>query len=143
MKTKLILLLATGVLFAACKTYTIDPESLKSQFLATGSAQKNVEINNPLRYGNIRYKANSITDLNVRDKKGNHLSIPNSPALEMRVTHKNGKRQIFYFDTTILENDSLKGSKSRFIPGLTNSIPFDSIAKIEVQDGGKDFKYKE
>ena len=46
------------------------------------------------------------------------------------------------FDTIILENDTLKGSRSRFIPNLTRKIPFDSIAKIEVQEGGKNYNYQ-
>jgi hypothetical protein len=60
----------------------------------------------------------------------------------MRITHINGKKYLFYFDTIILENDTLKGSRSRFIPNLTRKIPFDSIAKIEVQEGGKNYNYQ-
>jgi len=142
MKIKILTILV-GVLMGSCKTYTISPESLKSQLLESGNIRQEVEINNPLLYGNIRYKANAIGHLSISDRDGNRLLMPNSPALEMRITQKNGKRNIFYFDTVILENDSLKGSKSRFIPGLTGSIPFDSIVKIEIQDGGKDFHYKE
>jgi hypothetical protein len=57
----------------------------------------------------------------------------------MRVTLKNGKRKIFYFDTVILENDTLKGCKSRIL-GLFDQVPFDQITKIEVQDGGKKYQ---
>ncbi len=60
----------------------------------------------------------------------------------MRVTHVNGKKYHFYFDTVILENDTLKGGRSRFAKVLDRQIPMDSIAKIEVQDGGKKFDYK-
>jgi hypothetical protein len=60
----------------------------------------------------------------------------------MRVTHSNGKKYHFYFDTVVLENDTLKGGRSRFVQGLTRAIPLDSIVKIEVQDGGKKFDYQ-
>ncbi|WP_123812049.1 hypothetical protein [Mangrovimonas sp. DI 80] len=103
---------------------------------------KNVMINNPLTYGNIKYSANNIDRLIVFDKEGNQLYLENSPSIEMRVTHRNGKKYIVYFDTVILENDTLKGGRSRFIQGLTRQIPMDSIVKIEVQDGGKKFNYK-
>ncbi len=39
----------------------------------------------------------------------------------------------------ILENDTLKEGRSRFLPKLKREIPYDSIVKIEIQDGGKKF----
>ncbi|MPT36881.1 MAG: hypothetical protein E2604_17785 [Flavobacterium sp.] len=142
MRFKALILLSLFI-FVSCKTYTIPTDSFKEQFTKTEQFEtKEVQINNPLLYGNLSYKANNIKNLLVRDKEGNFLTIPNSPSLEMRITHKNGKRYIFYFDTVVLENDILKASRSRFIPSLTKSIPLDSISKIEVQEGGKNFKYK-
>ena len=142
MKSK-IFTIGLLLIIISCKTYTIPTESFKNQFTKTENIQeKEVEINNPLLYGNLKYSANNIKTLNVIDKKGNKLTIPNSPSLEMRITHKNGKKYLFYFDTIILENDTLKGSRSRFIPNLTNKIPFDSIEKIEVQEGGKNYNYQ-
>lgn len=130
------------ILFS-CKTYTISKASFKSQFTKTKEMKdKEVVINNPLFLGNITYVANDIKSLNVIDKEGKNVNIPNTPSLEMRITHKNGTKYHFYFDTITLENNVLKGSRSRFMPNLTRSIPFDSIAKIEVQEGGKDFHYQ-
>ncbi len=138
-----IVIISLIVLVISCKTYTITPENFKSQLTRNKvNKSKEVTINNPLMFGNIKYLSNDIERLKVIDKKGNELTIPNSPALEMRVTHKNGKKFYFYFDTVFLENDTLKGGKSRFIPSLSNSIPFDSIIKIEIQDGGKNFNYQ-
>lgn len=142
MKLKLI---GFGIilLMISCKTYTITPESFKSQFTKTDiNEMKEVKTNNPLFYKNFKYLSNDITYLNVIDKKGKLVFIQNSPSLEMRVTLLNGKRKYFYFDTVILENDTLKGGKSRFLPGLTNVIPFDHIVKIEIQEGGKNYYYK-
>lgn len=142
MKSK-IFIIGLLLIIISCKTYTIPSESFKNQFTKTEDIQeKQVEINNPLLYGNLKYSANNIKTLDVIDKDGNKLTIPNSPSLEMRITHKNGKKYLFYFDTIILENDTLKGSHSRFISNLTRKIPFDSIAKIEVQEGGKNFNYQ-
>ena len=142
MKLK-IFIIGLLLIVVSCKTYTISTESFKNQFAKTENIEKKeVEINNPLLYGNLKYVANNIKTLNIIDKNGKELTVPNSPSLEMRVTHKNGKKYHFYFDTVILENDTLKGSRSRFMPHLTRNIPFDSIVKIEVQEGGKDFKYQ-
>lgn len=141
MKIKLSFL-ALLTLVISCKTYTIAPENFKKQIIEGNSNDtKEVKINNPLSlYSNIQYQANSLKYLNVIDKNGSPSSLQNSPSVEMRVTLKNGKRKIFYLDTVILENDTLKGNKSRFL-GLNNQIPFDQIIKIEVQDGGKNYHY--
>ncbi len=142
MKLK-ILIIGLSLIVVSCKTYTIPTENFKNQFTKTEHVQKKeVEINNPLLYGNLKYSANNIKNLNVIDKKGNKLIIPNSPSLEMRVTHKNGKKYHFYFDTVILENDTLKGNRSRFRSTLTRAIPYDSIVRIKVQEGGKNFNYQ-
>ena len=127
----------------SCKTYTIPLESFREQMRETNSANmKNVAVNNPLTFGNISYSANNISQIMVEDKDCNKKYLDNSGSIEMRVTQKNGKKFHMYFDTVILENDTLKGGRSRFILSLKRDIPMDSIAKIEVQDGGKNYKYK-
>lgn len=148
MKKRTSLLLPISMLFmmASCKTYTIPVDSFRKQMIAASSENmKESEINTPLignNWRNIKYYSNNVEGLFVVDKKGEELYLRNSPSIEMRVTHINGKRYYFYFDTVILENNVLMGSRSRFISGLTRNIPLDSIVKIEVQDGGKKFAYQ-
>lgn len=134
-----------GILFliASCKTYTISLNSFQKQLIsATRENSKQVEINNPLFYKNITYSTNNISQLKVLEKKGVTSYLTISPAIEMKVTHRNGQKYHFYFDTVLLENGMLKGGRSRFVQKISRSIPMDSIVKIEVQDGGKKFKYK-
>jgi hypothetical protein len=135
--------LSVGILLLmlSCTIYTIPPESFKGQFTKNDKS-KEVIVNNPLLYKDFKYSSNNIEYLTVYDKKGKEMKIRNSASLEMRVTLLNGKRKYFYFDTVILENDTLKGGKSRFMPGLRNVIPYDQIVKIEVQEGGKNYYYK-
>ena len=59
----------------------------------------------------------------------------------MKITLKNRKKKYFYLDTVFLENDTIKGSKSRIL-ALENAVPFSEIVKIEVQDGGKKYQYQ-
>ncbi|MDI1254777.1 MAG: hypothetical protein PSV16_01645 [Flavobacterium sp.] len=126
------------------KTYTISPESFKAQFAAVDSgAMKVVEVNNPLNKWNaISYKANQLKHIKAVDADGIPVTLQNSPAMETRIILKNGKKHHFYFDTLLLENEILKGSKSKFIPTLSGNIPFESIEKIEIQNGGKNFNYQ-
>lgn len=145
MKKAISKLIGLSILFLiiSCKTYTIPPDSFREQMIEAKSGNmKEVEINNPLFYRNIKYSSNNINQLIVLDKNGNKMYLDNSPSIEMRITHRNGKKYILYFDTVILENDTLKGGRSRFAQSLTREIPMDSIVKIEVQDGGKKFNYQ-
>ncbi len=135
-------IILTLLILTSCSTYTITPEQLKEQFIAAGEGMDTVKVNNPLfRFSNITYTANRIKKITVLDKQGLINYLDNSPSLEMRITQKNGKRQIMYFDTTELRNDTLYGSNSRFLK-TQRKVPFDSIAKIEIQDGGKNYYYK-
>ena len=130
-------------LISACKTYSISPDSFQDQLLkATSENSKEVEINNPLFYKHITYLANNITQLKVLDKKWHPSYLDVSPSIELRVHHRNGKKYFFYFDTVLLENGMLKGGGSRFIQEIRHAIPMDSIVEIQVQDGGKRFKYQ-
>ena len=144
MKTKLIALMGILSLLFSCKTYTIPVDSFREQMTKSGSDQlRDVEINNPVNtIKNIKYKANSIKTITVIDKKGEKVKIENSPKLEMRITRKNGKKYILLFDTVIVENDTLKGARSRIIQNLTREIPLSDIEKIEIQDSGKVYKYQ-
>ena len=141
--TKLTLLGILLIVFvSSCKSYTIPVDSFIEQMKNTNSKIKDVEINNPLIQGRIKYSANSINKIIVLDKTGLELYLNNSPSIEMLIIHNNGKRYKFYFDTVVLENNILKGGRSRFIQRLRREIPMDSIVKIEIQDGGKKFNYQ-
>jgi len=145
-KAPKIIGLLSILLLVSCTTYTIPVRSFKEQMMKVEpGTMKEVEINNPLlvsNASNIQYTSNNIERIIVVDKEGKKTYLDNSPSIEMRVTHSNGKKYHFYFDTVVLENDTLKGGRSRFVQGLTRAIPLDSIVKIEVQDGGKKFDYQ-
>ena len=142
MKKKLSLL-ALAILMISCKTYTISPENFKKQINDSNTKNiKDVEVNDPInKFSSIKYKANSLKYLNVYDKNGTLKFVQNSPSVEIRVTLKDGTRKTFYLDTVTLENDTLKGEKSKIL-GLENKVSFKEIVKIEVQDGGKKYQYR-
>lgn len=140
---KLLFTVFFAVGLYSCTTYTVAPNSFREQFLAAGSTMEEVQVNNPIFPAtNITYRANTIKKIKVVDKNGNVEYIENSPSIEMRVTQKNGKKRVVYFDTVELRNNTLYGSGSRLIGGPVRKIPFDSIAKIEIQDGGKNYHYQ-
>ncbi|PHQ28860.1 hypothetical protein [Leeuwenhoekiella nanhaiensis] len=142
MKIKSILLSSILAILSSCKTYTIPVESFRKQMTKSGTEMRKVEINNPISYSNIKYEANRIESLIVMDKDGNNVEIENLPKLEMRVTRKDGSKYILLFDTVVVENDTLKGARSRIIQNLRREIPLNDIEKIEIQDNGKVYKYQ-
>lgn len=149
MKARLFYLVGIMFLPVACKTYTVPVESFRSQMATSGADNlKTVEINHPVVYttssrgGNLQYEANTIGSIEVVDKKGKKLRLQNSPKLEMRVTKKDGKKHILFFDTVIVENDTLKGARSRIMQNLRREIALTDIEKIEIQDSGKVYKYQ-
>jgi hypothetical protein len=145
MKSKLIITMGILSLLFSCKNYSIPVESFREQMTVPGSEKlREVEINNPAlyTYKNIKYEANSIKYIVVVDKKGNKVKLKNSPKLEMRVTRKNGKKYILLFDTVIVENDTLKGARSRLMQNFRREIPLNDIDHIMIQDSGKVNKYQ-
>jgi len=132
--------------FFSCKTYIITPQSFKEQFTgidSTALKARGMHSTFPYSYSgiNLQYKSNIIENIYVIDKNGEKVVLKNSPAIEMRITLKNNKRYHFYFDTVVLQDDTLTGGRSRFMPDLVRKIPFADITKIEVQDGGKQMRY--
>ena len=126
----------------SCTTYYIPVNSFREQFAGIDST-KLVEVTVIGPYnGRYRYLANPITIIQCVDKKGNPHKLTNSPSLETRFTYgyKN-KKTVFYFDRIYVDSKSVIGIQSRFIESIGKTIPLDSITKIEIQDGQKNFKY--
>jgi len=143
MKFKGLIIIGFICSLFSCKTYTIPVENFRKQMTESGIEKlRDVEVNDPASYSNLKYQANSVKSIVVVDKKGNNVEIENSPKLEMRITRKSGKKYILLFDTVIVENDTLKGARSRILQNLRREIPLDDIEKIEIQDSGKVYKYQ-
>ncbi|HSJ68507.1 MAG TPA: hypothetical protein VK921_12560 [Anditalea sp.] len=148
MKAKLIYLAGILVLSVSCKTYTVPVDSFRKQMTVAGSEKlKEVEIDHPTFYSssspgrNLRYQSNTIKSIEVLDKNGTKVWLENSPKLEMRIHKKDGKKHILYFDSVVVENDTLKGARSRLMD-LRREIAMSDIEKIEIQDSGKTYTYQ-
>lgn len=138
---KKIVTLYILALFVSCKTYELTPLSLKTQLENSSLEEKGVKLNSASIFFNSTYMAVSLDSLEVYDKKGTIFYLQNSPSIEMRLINNEGEKFTMYFDTVVIKNDTLVGSKSRFISGIKHKIPFSTISKVFVQDGHKDFKY--
>lgn len=138
---KKIVTLYILTLFVSCKTYELTPLNLKIQLENSSVEEKEIHLNSPYGYFNSSYYALNLNYLEVFDKKGNKFHLLNSPSIEMRLINNEGEKFTMYFDTVVIDNDTLTGSRSRFISGIKHKVPFNTISKIFVQDGHKNFKY--
>ncbi|KAA5535312.1 hypothetical protein [Paenimyroides baculatum] len=138
---KKIVTLYILTLFVSCKTYELTPLSLKTQLENSSVEERGVKLNNASIFFNSTYMAVSLDSLEVFDKKGTVFYLQNSPSIEMRLINNEGEKFTMYFDTVVIINDTLTGSRSRFISGIKHKVPFSTISKVFVQDGQKDFKY--
>jgi len=128
--------------FTHCKNYYIPIDSFTSQFSGIDSLKLSI-VNTRYPTGNIvQYYANQVDYIKCFDKNNNAYELKNSPSIEIRITEKNNKRTIFYFDSIYLQDSLIIGDKSRFL-GLKKEISINNIKLIEVQDGKKNFKYIE
>ncbi len=142
MKTKpsfIIILIALILTISSCKIYYIPVSSFKQQFAGLERSRR-VVTKDP--WGGIEsYETYPIDSIKCTDNKGISYQLANGPSIETRITEKNGRRTIFYFDRLIVGGTWISGIRSRFIRSLTRTIPLDSIKLIEVQDGRKKYKY--
>jgi hypothetical protein len=104
-------------LISGCSNYTIPLSGFKDQFSGVDSTKlRLVEIKGVAGY---EYLANPINTIEF-DKKGNVKQLLNGPSIEVRFTYgKSNKRQIFYFDRTMIWNNTVIGAQSRFIPSIS------------------------
>ncbi|MDR3226907.1 MAG: hypothetical protein LBT56_04475 [Prevotellaceae bacterium] len=131
-------------LLNACTTYLIPIDSFKQQFIGIDSTMlKQVTVQDAL--GKIyTYLANPIKTIQCMDKAGKPHELENKPSIEIRFTYgEKNKKTILYFDRVFLNDSIITGAPSRFIPSLVKNIPLKEVTKIEIQDGGKKFRYIE
>jgi hypothetical protein len=127
----------------SCTTYTIPNAEFKSTFTSIPlDSLQEIEVIDP--YGRIStYLSNvSLLDsIKVYNKEGEATYLRNSPSLETRITYLPGNKKIFYLDRFYTEDNKLVGFQSRLLPNLSKEISLDSITKVEIQKGRKNFQY--
>jgi len=137
-----VIILLVMLLLTSCVTYFIPIESFKQQFAGIDSSKLNQVLVQGPYFDQYSYNANPIKTIKCVDKNNNPAELQNSPSIEIRFTYgKNNKRVIFYFDRILVNDSSVIGVRSRFIPSFRKTIPLKSISKIEIQDGHKKFGY--
>ena len=116
-------------------------DSFRQQFAGMDSSNmREVTTQGPMGE-RVKYKTYPIDFIHAVDKTGNSVTIPNSPAIEIRFTDTTNKKTIFYFDLIRFDGENISGRQSRFMSAFKKTIPINTVKKIEVQNGNKNFRY--
>lgn len=126
------------LLLSSCATYTIPIAEFEKMY--EGKRPTRTVVTESPFGGRSTYKTYPINYIKCWDKKGKLHELVNGPYIEMRVTDTNGRRRIYYFDKVVVNDSMLSGTQSRIL-GLSGTVPLGAIKKIEVQDGGKKYRY--
>lgn len=131
-------LLLCLILLNSCTTYYMTSDSLKDQLgkIDQQNVQKVYDFRLGILPGLLRGRQfyNGISEIQCLDKYNYPTFVKVNPSTSIRITELNGKHLTLYFDTIFSIKDSVVvGNKSHFINIPGRPIPFDSIAKIQIQ----------
>jgi hypothetical protein len=135
MKTmKKIPVISLTFLLTGCTTYHLSTQSLLEQFAGAQKQKKILLVIAPpyLFYPGI-VDGNDLTEIEVLDKKNKAHILPVTTHTGVKITQKSGKHTTFYFNTLLLKDSTITGSKTHFLEARIKPIKFEDIEKIELQ----------
>jgi hypothetical protein len=129
-----------SIFLFSCSTYLIPVDSFKNQF----AGMKETDMKEVIAQGPLgertTYKSFSKDSVDCINKKGEWIRLEKTPSLEIRFTDASNKKTVFYFDRIFVNDSSISGTYSRIL-GIRKTIPLNSVKKIELQDGRKNYRY--
>jgi hypothetical protein len=117
------------IALVGCSNYIVPTQSLVTQLKENQKIERNLYFQ---QFSLIDYPSNNLQRIKCMDKVGNKVWLYPDKNTEFIIVKKSdGKKIKAYFDTVILQNDTLYGLRSRLIGGL-RIIPVNDIDKVEV-----------
>jgi hypothetical protein len=110
-----------------CTTYYLTTDKLVEQFINSTVEKKGYFFPNAV-------KGNSLKTITCRDNSGNLHTIQITDRTQIRITKNNNSRTTLYFNTLILKDSTITGSKTHFFNDQIKPITFSEISKIEIQE---------
>jgi hypothetical protein len=116
-----------------CATYHISTQSLVQQFADTQPEKKHTIVVAFPFFIPFSVNGNSLRTLTVLDKNGKETVIPVTYRTSVRITRNDSSRTTFYFNTLLIQDSTISGSKTHFFEAHIKPMKLKDIAKIEVQ----------
>ncbi len=123
---------AVSLLLTGCATYHISTESLVQQFANTQPEKKYTYLPS-FPFIPFGVNGNSLQTITVLDKNGNETVIPVTNRTSVRITRIDSSRTTFYFNTLLIQDSTISGSKTHFFEAHIKPMKLKDIAKIEIQ----------
>jgi hypothetical protein len=137
---QLVSLCLVSTLLSSCSTYLIPVESFKNQFAGMKETDmKEVMVQGPLGE-RTTYKTFPQDSVDCTNKKGQRVRLEKIPSLEIRFTDVHNRKTVYYFDRIFVTDTTVIGTYSRIL-GLQKAIPLETIKKVELQNGSKNYRY--
>ena len=120
------------IVLTACSTFNISKESLVTQL------EKNQKVGN--RYNVLtfpiiitEYPSNNLKKIKCVNEDGKLVWLYPDKNTQFMITRKSDSSSVVkaYFDTLILQSDTLYGLRSRILGGI-RKIPVEDIYKVEI-----------
>lgn len=130
-------------LLTSCATYHISMQSLVEQMANSGTEKKTSEaITGDLRFSRrlsvvIYYegtvKGNTLTKITCLDNKGKEATLDVNNKTSVRITKADSSRVTFYFNTLLVHDSTISGSKTHFFEWQIQPVLLRDVSKIEIQ----------
>ena len=127
-------LILLAALFSGCATYHLSTQSLLQQFANSGTEKKDIVLPVfPYIFFIHPVTGNDLRTLTCLDKNGKEKTIEITNRTGIRITKTDSSRLTFYFNTLLVKDSTITGSKTHFFNAHIRPIGFNEIAKIEIQ----------
>ena len=114
-------------LITGCATYQVSTESLYGQI--TGNT-----VSKGYLFAADAVKGNDLTSIKCIDKNGKEIEIAVTNRTGVRIITNDGSKTIFYFNTLVIKDSAITGSKTHFFNAKITPIKFSEISKIEIME---------
>jgi hypothetical protein len=114
-------------LLTGCAAYQVSTSSLSNQ-LTSNTVSKGYLL------AKDAVKGNDLKTIKCIDKNGKEKEIVITNRTGVRITKNDNSKTTFYFNTLLVNDSSITGSKTHFFNAKVAPIKFSDISKIEIME---------
>ncbi len=115
------------ILLTGCVAYQVSTASLNDQI--TGNT-----VSKGYLFATDAVKGNDLKSIKCVDKNGKEIEIAVTNRTGVRIIKNDGTKTTFYFNTLLIKDSSITGSKTHFFNAKITPIKFSEISKIEIME---------
>ncbi|HXB94084.1 MAG TPA: hypothetical protein VNU70_02960 [Puia sp.] len=132
MKKSIMPCFVMPLLLASCATYHVSTQSLVQQMVDTKPEKKIIYAPTlpPIPFS---VQGNDLRRIVCLDKNGKETSIEITNRTSVRITRNDSTHTTFYFNTLLIRDSTVTGSKTHFFEAHIRPIKLRDITKIEIQ----------